>query len=100
MLYKTGAEQGEKDLKIFNYPQNLNVVVKASFSYNDTIFPIYNNQTCNEFSFFVNYVKFRNDKTVTNWLKQVYSQQFHHPAFSNDDSLNSVEEYLDVIDHY
>lgn len=100
-LYKNGAEQGEKDLKIFNYPQNLNVVVKNPFIYDkNTIFPIYNNQTCNEFSFFVNYVKFRNDKTVTNWLKQVYSQQFHHPAFSNDDSLNSVEEYLDVIDHY
>ena len=101
ILYKTGAEQGEKDLKIFNYPQNLNVVVQATFIFNVNIkFPIYNNQTCNEFSFFVNYVKFRNDKTVTDWLKQIYRQQFHHQAFSNDDSLKSVKEYLDVIDHY
>ena len=101
ILYKTGGDQGGSKLKIFKYPENVYITKKFPFILDGNIeFPIYNSQTCNQFSGFINHVIFRKDKTVTGWLQQINSQWFFRLFFWNDESLKAVEQYLQVIDYF
>lgn len=96
------GEWNNDPLNTFVFGDNILKTSGFPFSYDNInmSYPIYNNNFCNKFMSFMNIVRFRNNKDVSNWLLMLNSRNFYHLyTFSEKDNV-TVEKYFKEIENY
>lgn len=96
------GEWNNDPLNTFVFGDNILKTSGFPFSYDNInmSYPIYNNNFCNKFMLFMNIVRFRNNKDVSNWLLMLNSRNFYHLyTFSEKDNV-TVEKYFKEIENY
>ena len=84
----------------FDFGDNIQTTSEHAFSYTDTTYSIYNNGFCNKFTSFMNSVRFRNDKLVSDWFQILNSKYFYHLYVFDEKDRANIEECFKTIENY
>lgn len=86
----------------FKFGDNVLTTSGYPFSYEqiNASYPLYNNSFCNKFTSFMNSVRFRNDKDVSDWFQLLNSTNFYRLYALNEKDSASVEKCFKEIENY
>lgn len=86
----------------FKFGDNVLTTSGYPFSYEqiNASYPLYNNSFCNKFTSFMNSVRFRNDKDVSDWFQILNSTNFYRLYTFNEKDGVIVENCFKEIENY
>ena len=86
----------------FKFGDNVLTTSGYPFSYEqiNASYPLYNNSFCNKFTSFMNSVRFRNDKDMSDWFQILNSTNFYRLYTFNEKDGVIVENCFKEIENY
>lgn len=100
-MYKK-SEWNNKQLKTFSFGDNILTMGGYPLSYGQSnyIYPMYNNNFCDKFTSFMNGVRFRNNKNISEWLQRLNKANYYPQCTLDEKNIVTVENYFKEIENY